>query len=125
MRHLKRFFFLVAILVAASIGHAQAPRVPDCITGSDGSCRALAKHQVSGTNAANTVTITAPNVPRTLALTSTCSAGMAAVTVSVSTASDFSNPLTIDTLTAATTVTKQYDATTLGGTTLVSPLVFP
>src|SRR5262245_52852133 len=100
---LKRFLCLIAIVVAASMAHAQAPRVPDCITGSDGSCRGLAKHQVSATNAAHTVTITAPNTPRTLALTMTCSgAGTAAVTVTVATEQTFQNPLTIDNLTAGT-----------------------
>ena len=45
--------------------------------------------------------------------------------MSVSTTQDFANPLTIDTLTAATTTTKQYDVSSVGLVTALSPLVFP
>src|SRR5262245_7798913 len=126
MRFLKRSILLAILIFTTQLGlHAQTQRLSDCITGSTGSCRGLAIRQVSATNAANTVRLNVPNVGRTLALTSTCSAGTAAITVTVSAASDFSNPLTIDTLAAAATVTKQYDVTTPGAGLAVSPLVFP
>jgi len=124
-KHVVRWFALIFMMSVMGL-HAQAPKVADCITGMDGSCRGLAIRQVSQTNAVNTVRITAPNVPRTLAFTTTCSgAGTAAVTVTVATEQTYANPLTIDTLTALATNTKQYDVATLGGVTMVSPLVFP
>src|SRR5262245_60901875 len=124
LHRLLRIAVLIVLIFGARMAHSQQTRYPDCITGSDGGCRDLARRQVSNTNAANTLTITAPNVGRTMAITSTCSAGTAAVTVTVST-DNFANSLTIDTLAAAATVTKQYDVTTPGAGLALSPLVFP
>src|SRR5262249_18779068 len=124
---------VLLLLFTAPIGlRAEASRmlglpqkVSDCITNAQGGCRGLAVRQVSPTNAANTVRITALTVGRTLEFTTTCSAGMAAVTVTVSTESTFSNPLTIDTFAAAASLTQQYDVTTKGMVLQLSPMTFP
>src|SRR5262245_10758184 len=109
MRFLKRCLLLVLLMFTTQIGlHAQHPRLPACITGADGNCRGLAKRQVSSTNATNVLRLTVPNAGRTMAILSACSAGTAAVTISAS-ADNFQNLITIDTIAAAATVTKQYD----------------
>lgn len=122
MRH-KAFFIL--ILLAAPFLMAQKPNVSDCIINANGDCRGIGIRQVSATNAANTVTLNAPNLVQTLAVTSTCSAGTAAITVSGAVdGANSANFIALDTVTAAATATKQYLVGTLGGTVMLSPLSF-
>jgi hypothetical protein len=102
--------------------HAQSKNVPDCIQDVNGNCRSLGIRQVSGTNAANTVTINAPNVVQFLVIHAACSAGTAALTVSAGT--DGTNFLTLDTITAAATQIKQYQQVTVGAGIALSPLGF-
>ena len=117
------FVIVVISLFTAVTCLAQTSRVPDCIISSAGSCRGQGIRQVSAINMANQVTINAPNIARSLAIHMACSAGTAAVTVSVS-ADGQANFLTLDTLTAAATVVKFYDTSTVGAAIALPPGAF-
>jgi len=119
-----KWLVLILILLTffAVTSDAQKPQVADCVSGSTGQCRPLGIRQVSGTNAANTVTINAPNIMQILVINGVCSAGTAALTVSAGV--DMTNYLTIDTVAAAATQTKQYLPSTVGAGIALSPLGF-
>jgi len=117
------FGIAVILLLTALSSDAQSPKVPDCIINVNGNCRGTGIRQVSATNAANTVTLNAPNIARSIAIHMACSAGTAAVTVSVS-ADGQQNFLTLDTLTAAATVVKFYDTSTVGAGIALPPSSF-
>ena len=118
---MRKALLLLLFVYFVSSGYAQNPTVGDCIdTGT--SCRGNGARVVSGTNAANTVTINAPNYVQLLVIHAVCSAGTAALTVSVSV--DNANYLTIDTLTAAASQIKFYQPATLGAGIQLSPLGF-
>jgi hypothetical protein len=114
------FVWILATFTAAAYG--QGKNVPDCIQDVNGNCRTLGIRQVSATNAANTITINAPNVVQLLIIHAVCSAGTAALTVSGAT--DGTNFLTLDTITAAATQIKQYQQATVGAAIALSPLGF-
>lgn len=77
---------------------------------------------ISATNTQIQQTFEIRQLKDSIALTATCSAGTAALTVESSV--DNSNWLTIDSLVAAATNTKQYVAGTVGATLALSPLSF-
>src|SRR5262252_8339115 len=120
---MKRFLLLLFLVaLVPMVSDAQSPKVPDCVIGAGGSCRGVGIRQVSGTNAANTVTLNVPNVMQILVINGVCSAGTAALTVSAGV--DMVNYLTIDTIAAAATQTKQYLPSTVGAGIALSPLGF-
>ncbi len=82
----------------------------------------LRDREVSGSNAPITVVYDIGDLSQVLAITAACNAGTATLTVSVS--SDDTNFLTVDSLTAAATNTKNYNNSTAGATLGVSPLAF-
>jgi hypothetical protein len=82
----------------------------------------LRDRQVSALNTAVTLTYDMRGIVNALAIVSVCSAGTAALTVSGS--SDNINFIAIDTITAAATQVKNYNSSTVGATTAVSPLAF-
>ncbi len=82
----------------------------------------LRDREVSAANTALTVVYDIGDLSQVLAITAACNAGTATLTVSVS--SDDTNFLTIDSLTAAATNTKQYNNSSTGATLALSPLAF-
>lgn len=78
--------------------------------------------EVSAVATAQTITYDSRGIVNVLAIVMSCSAGTAAVTVSGS--SDGVNFLTIDTIVAAASIIKNYNNSTVGATTAVSPLAF-
>ena len=122
MRHRAMIGVFVLLLMLIPT-YAQKANVSDCtINNAQTSCRGLGIQQVSQTNAANTVTVNAPNVMQILNIDAVCSASTAALQVSAST--DNQNFLTLDTLVPATTQIKQYLPSTVGGSIPLTPLGF-
>jgi len=119
----QRKWFGIVFLLFTAVAYGQSPKVPDCIINANGNCRGMGVRQISAINMANTVTLNAPNVARSIAIHMACSAGTAAVTVSVS-ADGQQNFLTLDTLTAAATVVKFYDTSTVGAAIALPPSSF-
>jgi hypothetical protein len=83
---------------------------------------ATAQRLTSAPNTAQSVTLTGA-ISQMLALLMQASAGVATVTVDVST--DGANWVTVDALVAALTTVKHYTSGTVGVTTALSPLAFP
>lgn len=77
---------------------------------------------VSATNTQQQVVADLRNLHDTIAINMSASGGTATVTVEAS--ADNANWMTIDSIAAASATAKQYTATTVGGTTALSPLSF-
>lgn len=103
-----------------------APLTPALAQSFGGSISEWHYHAVSAANTANAVTVDTRNLHSTLAINAVCSSGTAALTVQGDqvSISDTASAITIDTITAAGTQTKQYTPTTVGAGTALSPLSF-
>jgi uncharacterized membrane protein len=99
---------------ATGIASAAQTSLPDIMNGS--------ARVVSATNTSSTVLAEMRNLSTVLSINMVTSAGTATLTISSST--DNSNFLTIDSIAAAASTQKIYGATTAGATTAIAPMAY-